>query len=412
MRHLMTDVLVIGGGAAGMASALSAAKEGAMVTLIEREDETSGVLNQCIHNGFGLHFYHEEFIGPEFAWKLEDEISKENIKIICQSYVREIDVKNKRTLVISPEGAYDIESKSIVIATGARERPFGALMIAGDRPSGIFTAGLAQRFVNLENRLPGKKALVLGSGDIGLIMARRLTLEGMEVVGVVERMPYPGGLTRNIVQCLDDFNIPLYLSHTVTEVKGSGRLQRVIVSKVDEQFRPIEGTKMEFSVDTLILSAGLIPQVENFDDELLIDPVNRGFLVSNLCETSTEGVFAAGNNVAVFDLVDYVAAEGWVAGRHAARYAHNETIGGDRIPAVRGSNVSVLVPGLIDPEEHLRIYLRLSKPMDKGVLVLRELGIKKEFTYGVPSEMVQLVVNKEKLKVLSKIGRLTVEVLE
>lgn len=412
MKQLITDVLVIGGGAAGMAAALSAAREGVHVTLLERENDTGGVLNQCIHNGFGLHFYHEELTGPEFAWKLEGEMSTENVKIICESYVREIDVKEKKALVISPDGAYEIDAKSVVIATGARERPFGALMIAGDRPSGIFTAGLAQKFVNLENRVPGNKALVLGSGDIGLIMARRLTLEGMEVVGVVERMPYPGGLTRNVVQCLDDFDIPLYLSHTVTEVKGNGRLEKVTVSKVDEKFSPIAGTEIEFDVDTLILSAGLIPQVEDFDETLETDSINKGFVVSNMCETSTEGVFAAGNNVAVFDLVDYVAAEGWIAGLHAARYAQGKTTSGDRVPAVRGDNVGILVPGLVDPEENLRIYIRLRKPMDKGTIVLKELGIEKKFTYGVPSEMLQVVVNKEKLSVLPEIGRLTVEVKE
>ncbi len=218
MKRLTTDVLVIGGGAAGMACALSAAKTGVEVTLLEREPVVGGVLNQCIHNGFGLQFYQEELTGPEFAVRLQNEMNQEKVTVIGESYVREIDVINKRAMVLSPQGAFEILSKAVVISTGARERPFGSLLIQGDRPSGIMPAGLAQRYVNLENYLPSRKAVVLGSGDIGLIMARRLTLEGVEVVGVVERMPYPGGLTRNIVQCLEDYEIPLLLSTTVTKV--------------------------------------------------------------------------------------------------------------------------------------------------------------------------------------------------
>ena len=255
---------------------------------------------------FGLHFYKEELTGPEFADKLFNEMTLDRVNIISESYVREVDVQNKIVQVLSPDGAYEINAKTVVIATGARERPFGALMIPGDRPSGIYTAGLAQRFVNLENRLPGKRALILGSGDIGLIMARRLTLEGMKVEAVLERMPFPGGLLRNIVQCLEDYDIPLYLSHTVTKTIGRGRLNSVEVSKVDENYNPIPGTEKTYDVDTLILSAGLIPQVEDISDSLQLDPVNKGYSVSNSCETNIDGIYAAGNNVAVFDLVDYV----------------------------------------------------------------------------------------------------------
>ncbi len=410
MKRLITDVLVIGGGAAGMACALSAAKTGVEVTLLEREPVVGGVLNQCIHNGFGLQFYQEELTGPEFAVRLQNEMNQEKVTVIGESYVREIDVIKKRAMVLSPLGAFEISSKAVVISTGARERPFGSLLIHGDRPSGIMPAGLAQRYVNLENYLPSRKAVVLGSGDIGLIMARRLTLEGVEVVGVVERMPYPGGLTRNIVQCLEDYEIPLLLSTTVTKVMGNGRLEEIEISDVDESFMPIPGTSRRLKADTLILSAGLLPQVEDFDNDLIVDPINKGFLVSNTGESSIEGVFAAGNDVAIFDLVDYVAAEGWIAGRHAALFALGESTSGDRVPVLRGENVGVLVPGIVDMEEHLRLYIRLRKPMNEGTVVLKELDFEKAFSYGVPSEMIQIVINKEKLAPLFSAGRLTVEV--
>lgn len=412
MKIINTDVLVIGGGAGGMAAALAAAREEVDVILLERENSTGGVLNQCIHNGFGLHFYKEELTGPEFADKLFNEMTLDRVNIISESYVREVDVRNKIVQVLSPDGAYEINAKTIVIATGARERPFGALMIPGDRPSGIYTAGLAQRFVNLENRLPGKKALILGSGDIGLIMARRLTLEGMKVEAVLERMPFPGGLLRNIVQCLEDYDIPLYLSHTVTKTVGRGRLSSVEVSKVDENYNPIPGTEKIYDVDTLILSAGLIPQVEDISDSLQLDPVNKGYSVSNSCETNIEGIYAAGNNVAVFDLVDYVAAEGWVAGRHAALNSKKEENSSEKFPVIRGNNVSILVPSFIDFNESLRLYLRVSKPIEKGRVILKELGIEKKFVDGVPSEMIQMVLNKKKMEKIKEVGSLSVEVVE
>jgi len=411
MKNTKTDVLVVGGGAGGMAAAVSAAKEGAHVILLEREDAVGGVLNQCIHNGFGLQFYQQELTGPEFSHKLEYELRERDVHVVCGSYVRHIDFSSNSAYVISPSGGEKITAGAIVIATGARERPFGALLIPGDRPAGIFPAGLAQRYVNLENHLPGNRALILGSGDIGLIMARRLTLEGMEVVAVVERMPYPGGLTRNVVQCLEDFGIPLLLSNTVTSVRGNGRLKSVEVSEVDEQFNPISGKARSFEVDTLVLSAGLIPQVEDYVRDLDTDPVNKGLSVSNTCETSARGIFAAGNNVAVFDLVDYVAAEGWIAGRHAAFHALGNAGQSQRIPVVRKGMVGVLVPNMVDPNEHLRIYLRLKAPMDKGKVIVRELEIEKDFVYGVPSEMLQLVVNKDKLDKIRDLERLTVEVL-
>jgi len=388
IQQLKTGVLVIGGGAAGMAAALSASRAGVEVTLLEREEKTGGVLNQCIHHGFGLQFYRQELTGPEFAYRLQNEMAQHSVKIISESYVRHIDTKNKYVKVISPEGVFTIQAKAIVLATGARERPFGALQIPGDRPAGIYVAGLAQRMVNLENTLPGKRALILGSGDI--------------------RLPYAGGLTRNVVQCLEDYDIPLYLSHTVVEVRGRRRLERVLVSEVDDNFKPINGTQKWFDIDTLVLSAGLIPQVEDLGENLEIDAINKGFAVSNTCETSVTGIFAAGNNVAVFDLVDYVAAEGWIAGQNAAQTVQDKKRTSKRIPLIRGKNVGILVPSYITPEEHLRVYLRLRKPMDKGTVVLKELNIEKPFQYGVPSEMINFVVNRDKLQELKKPVRIEV----
>jgi NADPH-dependent 2,4-dienoyl-CoA reductase/sulfur reductase-like enzyme len=412
MKNRETDILVIGGGAAGMAASLSASKQNKHVTLLEREDDTGGVLNQCIHHGFGVQFYQEELTGPEFSARLHGEMSEQNVEVICESYVRNLDVHKKIAEIFSPQGAYTIKAKSVVLATGARERPFGALLIPGDRPSGIFPAGLAQRFVNLENHLPGKKAIILGSGDIGLIMARRLHLEGMDVIGVVERLSYAGGLTRNVVQCLEDFEIPLYLSHTISEVRGSQRLEAVKMVKVDDSLNPIDGTEKWIEVDTLILSAGLVPHVEDFADERALDPVNKGFIVSNTGETVYPGIFAAGNNVAIYDLVDYVAAEGWIAGKNAALYAEGNLNKTRHIDIRRGKNVSVLVPNKVTTEEHLRIYVRLNEPIDEGKIIISELGIKKEFKYGVPSEMLQLTVNKTKLsKLLHDKDNITVEVI-
>ncbi len=412
MKSKETDVLVIGGGAAGMAASLSAAKMEKHVTLLEREDDTGGVLNQCIHHGFGVQFYHEELTGPEFSTRLHGEMSDENVEVICESYVRNLDVYNKIAEIFSPKGAYKIKAKSVVLATGARERPFGALLIPGDRPAGIFPAGLAQRFVNLENHLPGRKAIILGSGDIGLIMARRLYLEGMEVMGVVERLPYPGGLTRNVVQCLEDFDISLYLSHTISEVKGFPRLEAVKMVEVDDSLRVIEGTEKWVEVDTLILSAGLIPHVEDFANEKALDPVNKGFIISNTGETIYPGIFAAGNNVAIYDLVDYVAAEGWIAGRNAAKFAEEKLTRKNQVEVKRGKNVSIMVPNIVTTEEHLRLYLRVDKPIEEGRIVINELEIDKEFRYGVPSEMLQLTVNKDKLsELLKNKDRLSVEVI-
>ena len=408
MRNLRTQVLVIGGGAAGMAAALGAAEHGVEVLLVEREDRNGGVLNQCIHNGFGLHYFREELTGPEYAERFMKLIESRNIRTFTGAHVWKLAPFENTAFIVSESGIYDVFFDALVVTTGARERPFGALMIPGDRPAGIFTAGLAQRFVNIENHLPGKRALILGSGDIGLIMARRLTLEGMEVVGVVERLPYPGGLERNVQQCLVDFDIPLYLSHTVTGVEGKGRLEKVYISEVDDEFKPMKGTEKVFKVDTLILSVGLIPQTEILKNFVEIDPKTFGFITSNTGRTSLDSVFAAGNDVIIYDLVDYVSIEGYTAGKHAALHALRKATPSRRIPIIPGENIGVLFPRFYEEQEDLRIYVRVRKPLE-NVRVVVEPGIySRKFDRVAPNEMITFTIPSEKIP--PSLNRILVEV--
>uniref|UniRef100_A0A832MPP2 FAD-dependent oxidoreductase n=1 Tax=Pseudothermotoga hypogea TaxID=57487 RepID=A0A832MPP2_9THEM len=398
---MKTDVLVIGAGAAGMAAAIAAAKRNLKVVIAERDEITGGILNQCIHNGFGLHYFREELTGPEYAERFREQLSRYtgSIEVLTDCHVLKLD-RNKKALLVSPKNVFELEAKVVVYAAGARERPFGSLMIPGDRPSGIFTAGVAQRLMNIDNRKVGRRALIVGSGDIGMIMARRLTLEGIEVVGVVERLPYPGGLLRNVIQCLKDFNIPLYLSSTVVEVKGSERLEEVVVARVDEQFRPIPGTEKSFKVDTLVLSVGLIPQVEMLNGLVTLDKRTRGIACSNTGQSSNEWIFAAGNCTAVFDLVDYVTKEGERAGEYASRYVNGErfSLG---VPIVPGENVMLTFPNYYNDVDDLTLYLRCKKPMEKALLKVG--GFEKTFEDLIPSEMIVVKIPKQKLSNLDRI---------
>lgn len=396
------DVLVIGAGAAGMAAALAVAKQGAKVLLVEREDRTGGILNQCIHNGFGLHYFKKELTGPEYAEVFKEKLEKFGIDTYVEKFVLKVDVKNKEAIIVSENGIEAVHTKSLILATGARERPFGAIMIPGDRPSGIYTAGVVQRLINIENRLPGKRALILGSGDIGLIMARRLTLEGMEVVGVVERLPYPGGLLRNVVQCLEDFDIPLFLSSTVVEVRGGNRLEEVTVAKVDEDYNPIPGTERIFKVDTLVLSVGLIPQIELVSDFVEIDRLSRGFSVSNAGQTSIPWIFAAGNCTVIYDLVDYVTYEGEIVGKSAVRYIEKEDVGKTKIDVKAGENIGLLFPRWFDPSEDITLYIRVKKPMERGILIVEGI-LERRFEDLVPSEMIRVKISKNKIPTLEKL---------
>ncbi|WP_461791125.1 NAD(P)/FAD-dependent oxidoreductase [Pseudothermotoga sp.] len=398
---MKTDVLVIGAGAAGMAAAIAAAKNGLKVIVAERDEVTGGILNQCIHNGFGLHYFKEELTGPEYAERFRERLSEytDAIQVLTDCHVLKLN-RDKKALLVSPRGVFELETKAVVYAAGARERPFGSLMIPGDRPSGIFTAGVAQRLMNIDNRKIGNRALIVGSGDIGMIMARRLTLEGTEVVGVVERLPYPGGLLRNVIQCLKDFDIPLYLSSTVVEVRGKERLEEVVVANVDEHFKPIPGTEKIFKVDTLVLSVGLIPQVEMLDGLVSLDARTRGIACSSTGQSSCEWIFAAGNCTAIFDLVDYVTREGERAGEYASRYVVGERFTRN-VPIVPGENVMLTFPNFYSDVDDLTLYVRCRKPMEKAVLKVG--NFERVFEDLIPSEMIVVRVPKQKLMGLDRI---------
>lgn len=400
------DLVVVGGGPAGLAAAYEAHENGVeKILIIERDKELGGILNQCIHNGFGLHTFKEELTGPEYAGRFIDMVKGTNIEVMLDTMVLEIEGKIIHA-INTEKGYLTIEAESIVLAMGCRERTRGAISIPGDRPSGIFTAGAAQRFINMEGYMVGKKVVILGSGDIGLIMARRMTLEGAKVEAVVELMPYSNGLTRNIVQCLEDYGIPLYLSHTVIDVKGDGRLEKVIIAKVDENRKPIKGTEIEFDADTLLLSVGLIPENElSKNAGVELDLRTNGLVVSESMETNREGIFACGNVVHVHDLVDFVTEEAKNAGKNAAKYIKGKKRLNHFTEIKNGENISYTVPQKFEIESldgNLNVFMRVRNVFKNKQIVVRDekgnviQSFKKP--HVVPAEMERITILKDKLK--------------
>ena len=360
MREI--DLVIIGGGPAGMSAALAAYEAGIRDLLIlERDERLGGILQQCIHNGFGLHRFGEELTGPEYAWRYEKEILAKNIPYMLGTMVLDITPDRVVTATNTENGVFQLKAKAIVLAMGCRERSRGALNIAGTRPAGIYSAGTAQKYVNLKGYLPGKEVVILGSGDIGLIMARRMTLEGAKVHAVCELMPYSGGLARNIEQCLNDFNIPLKLSHTVVEIHGRERLEGVTIAKVDERRRPIAETREYIPCDTLLLSVGLIPENElSKTADVSLDRVTNGAVVDQDRQTATEGIFACGNVLHVHDLVDFVSEEAEVAGKSAAAYILGNTEKKLHIPLSTDGKVRYTVPQVITAEKDVTVYFRVA----------------------------------------------------
>ena len=400
----MTELVIIGGGPAGMSAAVAAYDSGIRdILILERDSALGGILQQCIHNGFGLHKFGEELTGPEYAARYEKMVKERNIPYKLGTMVLDITENKVITATNTEDGVFQIEAKAIILAMGCRERPKGALNIAGTRPSGIFTAGTAQKFVNMKGYMPGKNVVILGSGDIGLIMARRMTLEGAKVHAVCELMPYSGGLARNIEQCLNDFNIPLMLSHTVTKIHGKERLEGVTIAKVDEKRKPIPETAEFIPCDTLLLSVGLIPENElSKTAKVRLSNVTSGAVVDQDRQTSIEGIFACGNVLHVHDLVDFVSDEAEIAGKSAAAYIRGNAENKINIPIKTDGRVRYSVPQVITGEKDITVYFRVSDVFRKvKVIVKNEKGeviFSKPRPKVAPGEMESITIKNEQIK--------------
>ncbi len=395
------DLVIIGGGSAGMAAAISAYDNGIKdILILEKDKALGGILNQCIHNGFGLHEFKEQLSGPEFAHRFIQQVKEKNIEYKLDVTVLSISKDRKVIFSSKEDGVVEIEAKAIIFAAGCYERSAGAIRLPGERPNGIFTAGTVQKYLNIDGYLVGKKVFILGSGDIGLIMARRMTLEGAKVLGVAEIMPYSNGLNRNIVQCLLDYNIPLFLSHTIKDIIGKKQLEKVVIAQVDENNQFIEGTEKEFICDTLLLSVGLIPSSDLLINAgAKVDYRTKSVSVNQYYETTIKGIFACGNVLHVHDLVDYVTEESKIAGLGAARFIHSKEFNSSEVNVVPGNLISYVVPQRAKiSKEKVVFKFRVRKPLENVTLLIKVDGktikkIRKPFM--IPSEMERIVFDME-----------------
>jgi NADPH-dependent 2,4-dienoyl-CoA reductase/sulfur reductase-like enzyme len=395
------DVAIVGGGPAGLSAALSAKKNGAKsVLIIERAESLGGILNQCIHEGFGVETFGEALSGPEYMQRYIDLVDEQKIPYLLNSMVLEV-TKERKLLVASNTGLIEITAKAVILCMGCRERTRGQICTPGSRPAGVYTAGAAQNLINLKGYKIGKKVVILGSGDIGLIMARRMTIEGAKVLAVVELMPYSSGLPRNMAQCLHDNDIPLYLNHTVTEIHGKKRVKAVTIAKVDEKFKPIAGSEKKIECDILMLSVGLIPENElTRNAGISIDEVTGGALVDDRMQTSVQGIFACGNVLHVHDIVDYVSMEGEKAGKDAAEYSLGKAKKEGSINVKAASGVRYVLPRLLSGEDDVSLSMRVIAPARNVKLVLSDgdRTIRTIMKPRVnPAEMIQIKVKKSEL---------------
>lgn len=402
-------VVVIGSGPAGLAAAIKAKEAGVDdVVLIERSEEIGGLLHQCVHNGFGLSYFNEDLTGPQYARRFIEKVKDSKINLLLETMVLDI-TSDKKVTACNKGGLLTLQPEAVILAMGCRERSGQSIMLPGTRPAGVYTAGTAQRMVNVEGYLPGKEIVILGSGDVGMIMARRLTLEGAEVKAVVEILPYVGGLIRNEVQCLGDFNIPLFLEHTVTSVHGMQRVEAVTIVKIDKEGEPIPKTERKIECDTFLLSVGLIPENElSLKAGVELDPVTGGPIVNEVMETNVSGIFAAGNVVHVNDLVDNVTLEGELAGQSAAEYALGKTTPCRRkVNLKAGENIRYIVPHTIMGEKEVTLRMRVKEPREKVTLKIGDL-LTKPLRVVKPGEMVSVRLSTEQL---DKIAEQTTELV-